>query len=83
MSTEEASTTLRLPADYLERADRLAEAGLGSGARVSRSVVLRRALELGLEALEDGAGAPSSEDVRAALAEIRARLAALERRRVK
>lgn len=72
---EEASTTLRLPADYLERADRLAEAGLGTGARVSRAVVLRRALELGLEALD---GAAPGVDMRTELRAIRERLERLE-----
>lgn len=49
-------TTLRLPRGLLERADALAEsmpadAGSTSG-KLVRSQVLRKALELGLEALE-------------------------------
>jgi hypothetical protein len=72
---DDAMTSLRLPTELLERADRLAEGGLGAGARVSRAVVLRRALELGLAALGGGA---APDTLRAELAELRARVERLE-----
>lgn len=78
---EEAVTSLRLPMLLLERADALAAAGLGTGARVSRAVVLRRALELGIAELEGEAGslpATVASEIRAELAELRARVARLE-----
>ena len=73
---DDAMTSLRLPAELLERADRLAEGGLGTGARVSRAVVLRRALELGLDTLGGGA---APDTLRAELSELRSRVERLER----
>jgi Arc/MetJ-type ribon-helix-helix transcriptional regulator len=78
---DETPTTLRLPRDLLDRAERLAEDGLGTGARVSRSLVLRRAVELGLDALDSAAGDLSptaAAEVRAELEELRARMDRLE-----
>jgi hypothetical protein len=78
---DETPTTLRLPRDLLDRAERLAEDGLGTGARVSRSLVLRRAVELGLDALDSAAGDLSptaAAEVRAELADLRRRVEDLE-----
>lgn len=75
---DDAMTSLRLPAEILERADRLAEGGLGTGARVSRAVVLRRALELGLAAL--GGAGPTTAGLATQLEELTARVALLEAR---
>jgi hypothetical protein len=77
----ETMTSLRLPMELLSRADALADTGIGSGARVSRAVVLRRALELGLATMERetaGAAEPFLAELRAELAELRVRVARLE-----
>jgi len=74
---DDAMTSLRLPAELLERADRLAEGGLGTGARVSRAVVLRRALEVGLASLSSGAPA-SVASLELRLAELASRVDRME-----
>lgn len=79
----ESVTSLRLPLDLLTRADALADTGIGSGARVSRAVVLRRALELGIATMEReaaGAADPIVAELRGELADLRARVARLEAR---
>jgi predicted DNA-binding protein len=79
----ETMTSLRMPMDLLSRADALADTGIGTGARVSRAVVLRRALELGIATMErETAGAvdPLLAELRAELAELRVRVTRLELR---
>ncbi len=79
----ESVTSLRLPLDLLTRADALADTGIGSGARVSRAVVLRRALELGIATMEReaaGAAEPIVAELRGELADLRVRVARLEAR---
>jgi predicted DNA-binding protein len=79
----ETMTSLRMPMDLLSRADALADTGIGTGARVSRAVVLRRALELGIATMERetaGAADPLLAELRAELAELRVRVTRLELR---
>lgn len=85
--TPDVPTSLRLPAELLARVDALAELlaadprlSAAVGGRVSRSAILRVALERGVAALEaDAAPSPGRGpvDVAAELADIRARLDAL------
>ncbi len=78
---DETPTTLRLPRSLLDLAERLAEGGLGTGARVSRSFVLRRSIELGLDVMHSAAGdlSPTAKaELRAELADLRRRVEALE-----
>lgn len=73
----DVSTTLRLPAALLARADELAaRLTPPPGGRVSRSNVLRAALERGLSAMEtdagpvDGGSVATAPDLRGLLAEL-------------
>lgn len=85
--TPDVPTSLRLPADLSARVDALAERlaadprlAAAVGGRVSRSAVLRLALERGIAALEADTAPPSARaplDVAGELAELRARVDAL------
>lgn len=81
--TPDVPTSLRLSADLSARVDALAERlaadprlAVATGGRVSRSAVLRLALERGIAALEADAAPPAGApvDVAAELAALRARL---------
>lgn len=81
--TPDVPTSLRLSADLSARVDALAERlaadprlAAAVGGRVSRSAVLRLALERGIAALEADAAPPAAApvDVAAELAALRARL---------
>ena len=69
VTTKTTQTALRLPVTYLERADQLVEllardpiiSGFG---QVTRSTVLRVALGLGLDALEEKYPSTKTEDER-------------------
>lgn len=81
-TTDEVPTSIRAPRALLDRADVIADRiTTATGAKVSRSAVLRRALELGIAALESemkGDEDEDSADLRAEVAELRARLDRLE-----
>lgn len=84
MGDDDSPTTIRAPRALLDRAEALisrwppAAGGIG---RVSRSTVLRHALERGIAALEaEAADLPTAngDDIRADLSELRARLDRIE-----
>lgn len=78
--TKDAATTLRLPADLMARADKLAERLAGPDGKPSRSAALRVALERGIASLEadgDKPGTLTPADVLAELDTLRARVEGL------
>lgn len=80
MSTKDAATTLRLPAELLTRVDKLAERLAGPDGKASRSAALRVALERGIASLEadgDKPGELTPAEVLADLDALRARVKAL------
>jgi hypothetical protein len=86
-SDDETPTTIRAPATLLRRAEALVDRlppAPGSTGRASRSAVLRRALELGIAALEaeaEGLPTETATDIRTALDDLRARVRRLEETR--
>lgn len=78
--TKDAATTLRLPADLMARANKLAERLAGPDGKPSRSAALRVALERGIASLEadgDKPGTLTPADVLAELDTLRARVEGL------
>lgn len=83
--TDDVPTSIRAPRELLARADALAEALAGPGAKPSRSAVLRAALERGIAAIEEdrkgGASTlePTALELRGQVQDLQCRVEALAR----